>query len=228
MPIAHTPPVQRGASAARSACGHAARHALADQHERVVLHTSDATSRAPSAPVSVTPRRQWREPMADAKPRHGSPPLGAKQARHGGKRKAALVRAHEPEEPDGTAPVSRANQAAALERMCVPPGDCLFSRRNRANSSRADAAQSPNRFSRRHSCLSAAATHAPIDCAVGSNPRQRSSADRPARTRSTIRRRNSGEYGGRVWALGTPLLKASGCPRSQVNPTNQSGGGDNA
>ena len=41
----------------------------------------------------------------------------AEHTRHGGKREQGLVRAHEPEDPDDTAPVSRANQAAAFERM---------------------------------------------------------------------------------------------------------------
>ena len=78
---------------------------------------------------------------------------------------------------------------------------CLFSRRSRANSSRSAAARPGFVSSRRPSCLSAAATHAPINCAVGSNSRARSSGDRPARTRSTIWRRNSDEYGGRVLAI---------------------------
>src|SRR3954447_16500528 len=37
---------------------------------------------------------------------------------------------------------------------------------------------------------------------LGSNSRARSSGLRPARTRSTICRRNSGEYGGRVLGIG--------------------------
>ena len=97
----------------------------------------------------------------------------AEHARHGGDRKAGLVRAHEPEEPDGTAPVSRANQAAAFERMSRSSRSCLFSRRSRANSSRSAALRPGNASSRRPACLSAAATQAPIDCAVGSNSRAR-------------------------------------------------------
>src|ERR1700758_2179038 len=38
---------------------------------------------------------------------------------------------------------------------------------------------------------------------LGSNSRARSSGLRPARTRSTICRRNSGEYGGRVLGIGS-------------------------
>src|SRR2546429_601760 len=41
----------------------------------------------------------------------------AEHARHHGNRKDGLVRAHEFEDPGGIAPVSRANQAAAPERM---------------------------------------------------------------------------------------------------------------
>src|SRR3954469_18064962 len=41
----------------------------------------------------------------------------AEQACHHGNREAGLFRAHEPEEPDGITPVSRANQAVARERM---------------------------------------------------------------------------------------------------------------
>ena len=76
----------------------------------------------------------------------------AEHARHGRDRKHRLVRAHELEDPDGIAPVSRANQAAARERMSRSSRSCLFSRRSRASSSRS-AAVSPRPFSsRRPSC----------------------------------------------------------------------------
>ena len=42
-----------------------------------------------------------------------------------------------------------------------------------------------------------------MDWPVGSNSRARSSGSRPARTRSTIWRRNSGEYGGCVLGIGS-------------------------
>jgi hypothetical protein len=64
----------------------------------------------------------------------------AEHARHDTDREIGLVRAHEPEDPDGTAPVSRANQAAARERMSRSTRSCLFSRRRRANSSRSSVA----------------------------------------------------------------------------------------
>lgn len=50
-------------------------------------------------------------------------------ARHRGNREAGLVRAHEPEEPDGSVPASRANQAVAFERISRSSRSCLFSRR---------------------------------------------------------------------------------------------------
>ena len=78
---------------------------------------------------------------------------------------------------------------------------CLFSRRSRASSSRSVADKPATTSSRRPSCLSATAAQAAIDCAVGSNSRASSSGDRPARTRSTTWRRNSGEYGGRVLGI---------------------------
>ncbi len=70
----------------------------------------------------------------------------AEHAGHGGDREDGLVRVHEPEDPDGTAPVSRANQAAARERMSRYTRSCLFSRRSRANSSRS-AVLRPSPFS---------------------------------------------------------------------------------
>ena len=45
----------------------------------------------------------------------------------------------QPEDPDGTAPVSRANQAAARERISRSTRSCLFSRRSRLSSSRLSA-----------------------------------------------------------------------------------------
>ena len=52
----------------------------------------------------------------------------AEHACHRGDRKAGLVRAHEPEEPDGIMPVSRSNQAVARERMSRSRRSCLLSR----------------------------------------------------------------------------------------------------
>ena len=134
----------------------------------------------------------------------------AEHARHGGNREAGLVRAHEPEEPDDAAPVSRANQAAAFDKISRLTRNCLFSRRSRDNSSRSAALTPGIASSRRPSFLSACTIQLRIDCAVGSNSRARSSGSRPARTRSTIWRRNSGEYGTWVFGMMTPFAKAFG------------------
>ena len=127
----------------------------------------------------------------------------AEHACHRGNREAGLVRAHEPEEPDGSVPVSRANQAAAFERISRSSRSCLFSRRSRVNSSRSNAVRPGAASSRRPSFRSAWATHARMEWPLGSNSRARSSGLRPARTRSIICRRNSGEYGGRVLGIGS-------------------------
>ncbi len=106
----------------------------------------------------------------------------AEHARQRGNRKDSLVRAHELEDPDGIAPVSQANQAAARERMSRSSRSCLFSRRSRANSSRSTAAKPALFSSRPPSCRPAFATHARIDSADGSNSRARSAGSRPAET----------------------------------------------
>ena len=59
----------------------------------------------------------------------------AEHARHHSNGKHRLVRAPECEDPGGIAPVSRANQAAARERMSRSSRNGLFSRRRRASSS---------------------------------------------------------------------------------------------
>ncbi len=74
------------------------------------------------------------------------------RARHDADGDNGLVRAHELDDPDGTAPVSRGNQtrapsreregrpAAARERMPRSKRKCLFSRRSRVSSSRSPGA----------------------------------------------------------------------------------------
>ncbi len=132
----------------------------------------------------------------------------AEHARHCGNRERGLVRAHEPEEPDGSVPVSRANQAAAFDRISRSSRNCLFSRRSPINSSRSAAVSAGAISSRRPSFRPAWATHARMEWPLGSNSRARSSGLRPARTRSTICRRNSGEYGGRVLGIGSTSGKS--------------------
>jgi hypothetical protein len=139
----------------------------------------------------------------------------AEHACHRGNREAGLVCAHEPEEPDGSVPVSRANQAAAFDRISRSSRSCLFSRRSRINSSRSAAARPGVNSTPRPSFRSAWVTQARMEWPVGSNSRARSSGSRPAQTRSTIWRRNSGEYGGCVLGIGSTSGKSF---RVSTNP----------
>ena len=88
----------------------------------------------------------------------------AEHARHDGNRKYGLVRAHEPEDPDGIVPVSRANQAAAFERLESQSGSrrsrrsWRTSRRSLMSSSHSALNTPPNPSSRRPSLRSAWAT----------------------------------------------------------------------
>ena len=86
-----------------------------------------------------------------ASPRMKASLRHAEHACHRGNRKHRLVRTHELEDPDAIVPVSRANQAAARERMSRSSRSCLFSRRNRASSSRSAAVSPPPFSSRRPS-----------------------------------------------------------------------------
>src|SRR5208282_5450981 len=60
----------------------------------------------------------------------------AQHTAHGGDRINGPVCAHESVPLDGTAFVSRANQAAAFERISRSSLSCLFSRRSRESSTR--------------------------------------------------------------------------------------------
>src|SRR6516225_9700669 len=111
------------------------------------------------------------------------------QPAHGGDREGGLILAHGPEPFDGIVFVSRANQAAAFERIPLSSLSWRFSCRSWVSSSRS-AVVSP--LPRRPASHSAWPTQFLIDCAVGSNSCARSSGERPARTSSTIWRRNSG------------------------------------
>ena len=77
-----------------------------------------------------------------------------------------LVIAHEPEPFGGIAFVSRANQAAAFERISRSTLSWRFSRRSRLSSSRSAVVRPP---SPRPALRSDCATQFLIDCAVGSN-----------------------------------------------------------
>ena len=114
---------------------------------------------------------------------------------HRGDRVAGLANSHEPEDFLGTVPVSRDNQAAAFARISRSVFNWRFSRRSRRSSSRSSLvsplALSP---SSRSACL----IHVRIVQYEGSNSSASSCTLRPARASSTICRRNSGGYGGRV------------------------------
>src|SRR5215831_9319667 len=122
----------------------------------------------------------------------------AQNTAHRGHRMNGPVLAHESVSFGGTVFVSRANQAAARERMSRSTLSWRFSRRKRWSSWRS---AEVNPSARRPSSRSACATQLRIVCAVGSNSRSNSSGVRPARTRSTICRRNSGGYGARFLPL---------------------------
>ena len=109
----------------------------------------------------------------------------------------------------GTVFVSRANQAAAFDRISRSSRSWRFSRLSRLSSARSAVRNppSPPPVSR-----SDCATQLRIDCAVGSNSRDNSSGERPACTSSTICRRNSGVYA----ALVLPIVDSS-VPNSPVS-----------
>ncbi len=143
----------------------------------------------------------------------------AEHARHGGDRETGPVRAHEPEEPDDTAPVSRANQAAAFERMSRTNRSCLFSRRSLANSSCSEATKLGLAFSRGPSCLSADETHAPLYGAVVRTPVQDPRETVPHGPDQPSGGKTQVNMAGEFWPSGAPLVKASGCPPNRVNPS---------
>src|ERR1700733_10675492 len=107
----------------------------------------------------------------------------AQQPAHGGDRIGCLVIAHEPEPFGGIVFVSRANQAAAFERISRSSLSWRFSRRKRLSSSRSVVVRPPSPWP----VLRAAwATQFLIDRAVGSNSRANSAGERPAFTNSTV------------------------------------------
>src|SRR5262245_16685057 len=140
----------------------------------------------------------------------------AQNTAHRGHRMYGPVLAHESVSFGGTVFVSRANQAAARERMSRSTLSWRFSRRKRWSSWRS---AEVNPSARRPSSRSACATQLRIVCAVGSNSRSNSSGVRPARTRSTICRRNSGAYGAHF----LPLLGIGGLLRHKSSGVHETG-----
>ena len=155
-------------------------------------------ARSPARPQRPAPRES-------SVPRTVPPLTGAPRvvpargdSEHSGHRGNAaldLIRSDEPVELPG--PVSRANQAVAFAKMSRASRRRGISRRTRRSSSRS-AVLGPS--PRRPSSRSAGTTQLRSACAVGSNSRDNSSGLRPARTNSTIWRRNSGAYGGLDWS----------------------------
>src|SRR5258706_1673818 len=123
-------------------------------------------------PNSLNPRR-WLAVGPCVKAALGHPQNTA----HHRNRIGGLVGAHELEPLGGITSVSRANQAAAFERISRSIRSCLFSRRKRLSSSRSPVAKPSGLTpSSRSACL----THVLIVSAFGSNSRERSCGVRPS------------------------------------------------
>ena len=107
-----------------------------------------------------------------------------------------LVRVHEFVDPMDVLSPLPANQAVAFARMsrsCCTWRNC---RRSRTNSSRSALLSTSRPDEGLPSSAAACATHFPMLVALQSNSRASCVAERPARTSSTICRRNSAGYGG--------------------------------
>src|SRR2546425_253628 len=158
----------------------AARHPVNRVNVRRQLHIGPRPRRQRSLPPRVVP--------AGGDTQH---------AAHGGDLVDSLVCGHELESLDGIVLVSRANQAAAFERIARSSRSCRTSRRSRRTSSRSSVVRPSVRSpASRAACF----TQFRIAWAEGSNWRANSSGVRPLRTNSTIRCRNSGAYG--RWLFG--------------------------
>ena len=143
---------------------HAVRHKLGMDPRCTIgsaRHRVDRTHRLGQRSIRTRPPGGRTHP-----PRIVAAAGNAQHSAHGGYRKFGLVRAHESEPFGGITSVSRANQAAAFERMSRSSLSCLTSRRRRLISSRS-AVVTPS--SRRPASRSACTTQFRIACAVGSN-----------------------------------------------------------
>ena len=134
--------------------------------------------------VGFGPSRGWAAP-----PRVVAAGGDTQHPAHRGDVIQGLVRLHEREDLGGTEPVSRANQAAAFERISRSSRSRRFSRRSR-NSSSCSSVVRPS--ARRPSSRSVWRTQLRIAWAEASNSRASSPGVRPARTSSTTRWRYSG------------------------------------
>src|SRR5262245_1519173 len=164
-----------------------ARHAVGTA--RLVMDRLDL-----GAQLHIGPRPQGQRPLA---PRVVPAGGDTQDAAHGGDRMDGLVCRHELESVAGIVLVSRANHAAAFDRIARSSRSWRTSRRRRRSSSRSSVVSPSVRSpTSRTACF----TQLRIACAEGSNWRASSSGVRPLRTSSTIRCRNSGAYGG--WLFG--------------------------
>jgi hypothetical protein len=106
---------------------------------------------------------------------------------------ATLICSYEFEDLSEIEPISRANQAAVFEMISCSKRSRRFSWSRRTNSSRSCVVNSSLGLP---SSRSAWATQLGIASAVGSSSFITASGSPRARTNSTMRRRNSGGYGG--------------------------------
>ena len=139
----------------------------------------------------------------------------AQDTAHGADGVDLLMSAHEFEDLDGFESASRANQVAAFERMSLSTRNCLISRRRRCSSWSSSVVKPP---SPEPSSRSACCTQLRIDSGDGSNSLANYSGVRPARTNSTIWRRNSGAYGVCVLGRSSSLPKYRDVHHTGVTP----------
>ena len=114
-----------------------------------------------------------------------------------------LMGSHEFEDPSGIVPVSRANQAAAFDRISRSCFSRRFSRRKRRSSSCSAVVRPSLRWP---DDSSACWTQFRIICDDGSNSCPSSSGVRPDRISSIICRRNSGGYAWCLFPIADSLL----------------------
>jgi hypothetical protein len=168
-------------------------------------------SRASSCPRTGGPR-----------PRHACVPAGgdSPDAAPRGNRIGGLIHLDKLEGGRGIEWVSRASQAMAFARISRARRSYFTSRRRRRISSHSAIVRP---LVRRRSSHSAWQTKSRITWAVGSTSRASSTDVRPARTSSTLCRRNSGGHDGRLLGIADAFLpkeKVSTRP-GQLHPTAQ-------
>jgi len=103
------PPARHHASAVLCACGHAVRPWPGVRHAPLAHCRSDARLRARSGSAAAARHPPRREPTGDGQARRSSRRARRRAGGHPGDWEGGLVRPHEPEDPGGIVPVSRAN-----------------------------------------------------------------------------------------------------------------------